>query len=502
MVRKLGLLLTVLASVAIADAAIAQDAGSALRAAARAMGAPDGLNSIEYSGTGWVAGVGQSYTPADDWPRREVSAYTRVIDYADRSSREEITRRQGEYGIRGGSLPVVGEEKQVFLTNGHHAWNVAGANAVPQPALAEIRQLDIWTSPHGFLQAAMEHDATATPLVLEGRKVTIVSFQIGKYRVNGTINEEDLVERVQTWVPNPVLGDMVYEHRYTDYRDFGGVKFPTVLHSHQGDPNVSPMHNWMEIRVTDAHANVDAPEFTVPDNVEEATVPPVVVESQELAPGVWWIAGGSHHSVAVEFQDFTAVVEAPQNEARSLAVIAEVQRLVPNKPISYVVNTHHHFDHSGGLRTYVATGATVVTHEGNREFYRNEFFHPGPRTLEPDLLSTQYPWYAPNRVAAIEGVRTKYVLSDGTRTMDLYAIVGLDHTPNMIVAYLPTEKILINADQYVVSTPAFRRQAPDFTIRDFAENLRRLDLDIELHVGIHGGVGSHADFLEVLEGLE
>ena len=228
MVRKLGLLLTVLASVAIADAAIAQDAGSALRAAARAMGAPDGLNSIEYSGTGWVAGVGQSYTPADDWPRREVSAYTRVIDYADRSSREEITRRQGEYGIRGGSLPVVGEEKQVFLTNGHHAWNVAGANAVPQPALAEIRQLDIWTSPHGFLQAAMEHDATATPLVLEGRKVTIVSFQLGKYRVNGTINEEDLVERVQTWVPNPVLGDMVYEHRYTDYRDFGGVKFPTV----------------------------------------------------------------------------------------------------------------------------------------------------------------------------------------------------------------------------------------------------------------------------------
>ena len=94
--------------------------------------------------------------------------------------------------------------------------------------------------------------------------MTIVSFQLGKYRVNGTINEEDLVERVQTWVPNPVLGDLVYEHRYTDYRDFGGVKFPTVLHSHQGDPNVSPMHNWMEIRVTDAHANGDAPEFTVP----------------------------------------------------------------------------------------------------------------------------------------------------------------------------------------------------------------------------------------------
>ena len=156
--------------------------------------------------------------------------------------------------------------------------------------------------------------------------MTTVSFTaMDTYRVNGTINEDHLVERVQTWVPNPVLGDMIYDHRYSGYQDFGGVMFPTALHSHQGDPRINAGHNWMDIRVTDAQVNVNAAALAVPATVREAATPVVRVESRELTDGVWRIAGGSHHSIAVEFSDFVAVVEAPQHEARSLAVIAEVR---------------------------------------------------------------------------------------------------------------------------------------------------------------------------------
>ena len=105
--------------------------------------------------------------------------------------------------------------------------------------------------------------------------------------------------------------------------------------------------------VSDVRANACGDPMPVPDAVQKATIPPVRVESQKLADGVYSLGGGSHHSVAVEFRDFVAVVEAPLNEERSLAVIAEVRKLMPDKPIDYVVNTHHHFDHSGGLRTYV-----------------------------------------------------------------------------------------------------------------------------------------------------
>ena len=355
-----------------AGAASAQDAQSVLRAAATAMGDPGDLRSIQYSGVGWLAAVGQSFSPADDWPRFEITTYTRTIDYPSRSSREELTRRQGTYPTTGGGgTPLQGEQRQVLVSSGNSAWNMNGNDAVPQPALADLRQLDLLMSPHGFLGAALAaKDATAVALVLEGRPMTIVSFTaLGKYRINGTINEKNLVERTQTWVANPVFGDMIYDHRFSEYKAFGNIMFPTVLHSHHGDPAVHPGHNVMDIRVTSVQANAPAPTVTVPANVQKATVPDVRVASSELAKGVWRIAGGSHHSVAVEFSDFVAVVEAPQNEARSLAVIAEVRRLLPKKPIRYIVNTHHHSDHAGGLRTYVAQSATVVTHEANRNFF-------------------------------------------------------------------------------------------------------------------------------------
>ena len=192
------------------------------------------------------------------------------------------------------------------------------------------------------------------------------------------------------------------------------------------------------------------PPFRMP--YRTAVVPPVRTEAQKLAEGVWSIGGGTHHSIAVEFADFVAVVEAPLNEARSLAVIAEVGRLAPNKPIRYVVNTHHHSDHLGGLRTYVSEGATVVTHPGNREFYEKVVFYPAPRTLQPDRLS-RYP--VPTLLVGpdvFETLTQKYVISDGKRTLDVYAMNGVNHSAPMLLAYLPAEKILVNADLY--SPPA------------------------------------------------
>lgn len=479
--------------------AVAQDARTVIANASKAMGADD-LRSIQYSGTGWTAGVGQSFSPADDWPRFDVTAYTRTIDYTARTSYEDLTRRQGDNPPRGGGgTPLQGDQRVITAVSGNHAWAVNGANVNPQPAAAEVRQLDIWLSPHGFLKAAAAAaDAVATAMTLEGRKITIVSFTLnGKYRVNGHITDQNLVERTQTWVANPVFGDMVYEHRYTDYKDYDGVKFPGVLHSHQGDPSIFPGHNWIEVRPAAVTPNVNAPALTVTDAVRNATIPAARAESQRLANGVWLIAGGSHNSVLVEFRDFLTVVEAPQDESRSLAVIAEAQRLVPGKPIQFVVNTHHHFDHAGGLRTYVAQGTTVVTHEQNRDFYEDLFFYPHARTLQPDRLSALYPWFAGNRDRSIQTLNAKYTISDGTRTMDVHPVRGLNHNSNMLIAYLPTEKILINADLYSPPAPGARPPAVTQSMTSLRQNIQRLKLDVAQHVPIHGMPGTHADFMSI-----
>src|SRR5499426_1460995 len=516
MARKLfviGLLVTL--SIVVRDTLHAQDARGVLQAAMKAMGTAN-VKTIQYSGTGWNAAVGQSFSPEEDWPRFEVTRYTRTIDYDAKSSREELTRRQGNNPPRGGGgTPLQGEQQQVAIVSGNYAWNMDGQNPVPQPGfylagipVAEFRQLDILLTPHGFLKAAQTANPTAISLTLPGSpgaitqsgKATLVSFTaMGKYRVNGTFNDENLLELVQTWIPNPVYGDMLYELRYTNYKDFGGVKFPTVLHIHQGDPRLSVAHNSMEITLNNVQPNVSVPAVTVPDAVQKAAGPRERAESQKLADGVWLIAGGSHNSLAVDFRDFVTVIEAPLNEDRSLAVLGEVSRLIPNKPIRYVVNTHHHFDHSGGLRTYLAQGATIVTHQANREYYEQVLFNPGTRTMMPDRFSTYYPYFSGGRrPLPIEFVNQKYVISDGARTIELLPMQGNNHNGGMMLVYLPKEKILVNADMYTPPAQGAPAPAVNDNMRNLQQNIQRLKLDVAQHVPIHGQVGTAQQFAQIM----
>jgi glyoxylase-like metal-dependent hydrolase (beta-lactamase superfamily II) len=516
MTRKVSVILALLVLiVAIRDTSRAQDARGVLQAAVKTMGTAN-VKTIQYSGTGWNAAVGQSYSPAEDWPRFEVTRYMRAIDYDAKFSREEITRRQGNNPPRGGGgTPLQGEQQQVLIVRGNYAWNMDGQNAVPQPGqylagipVAEFRQLDIVLTPHGFLKAALAANPTVITLTLpaspgaisQNGKATVVSFTaMGKYRVNGTFNDENLLELVQTWIPNPVYGDMLYELRYTNYKDFAGVKHPTLLHIHQGDPRLSVAHNSMEITLTNVQPNINVPAVPAPDAVQKATAPPARAESQKLADGVWLIGGGSHNSVAVDFRDFVTVIEAPLNEERSLAVLGEVSKLIPNKPIRYVVNTHHHFDHSGGLRTYLAQGATIVTHQGNREYFEQVLFNPAPRTLQADRFSTYYPYFVGGRrPLPIETVNQKYVLSDGVRTIDLYPVQGLDHAAGMLMVYFPKEKILVNADLYSPPASGAPAPAPNANMRTLRQNITRLKLDVAQHVPIHGQPGPMTQFAQIV----
>jgi len=525
--------------VGLAGGAAAQnvsDVRAVLEASLKAMGGV-GLKTLQYSANGWSSRIGQTYGLAEDWPHYEVADYTRAIDFDAKWSREDYTRRQGKYPVLG--RPPMAAEHMTSISSGNYAWDMEGGKAVPLTRLyldgvtyADLRQLELAITPHGFLKAALAaKDATAITLPIVGpsdaglsqygRKVTVVSFTIGKYRVNGTINDQNLVELTDTWFPNPVYGDMDYEMRFTKYKNFGGVQFPTLLHVHQGDPRLNPAHNYYEYNVTDVKANLPVATMPVPEVVRTATVVPVKVESQKLADGVWLLGGGTHNSVLVEFKDFAAVVEAPQNEARSLAVIDEVNRLVANKPIKYVVNTHHHFDHAGGLRTYLSQGTTVITHESNKQYYMDIMFYPAPRELEPDRMALYNPMYMiSRRPAPIETVASfaggpgggaaKYVIADGERLLEIFHVQDMAYeledpsyaqgntSADMLMVYLPKEKILINADLY--SPPAEGAPKPTATpaMRTLYQNMRKQKLDVARHVPLHGRVGTNEEFLKIV----
>jgi hypothetical protein len=368
----------------------AQDAKTALAGVAKAMGEP---KSLQYTASGTLLQLGQSAYPGASWPRFNIKSYTRAVNYDTASMRDEVVRTQGENPPRGGGVqPIIGEQRQILLLSGTHAWNQAGENAVPAQAAAADRVLQLWLTPHGVVKAAMAHNATVQAQTEGGKKMTAISFVVpGQLKVKALVNENNLLEKVEAWSPNPVLGDMLTETTYADYKDFGGVQFPTKITQKQGGFPA------LELTISEVKPN-ESVDIQVPDNVRQASVQ---VKTDKVADGVWYLTGGSHHSVLVEMKDHLVVIEGPQDDARAIAVIAEVKKTVPNKPIQYVVNSHHHFDHAGGLGAFVAEGATIITHDVNKGFLEQSF--AAPRTIQPDKLAQS------GKKATIEGMKDKHM---------------------------------------------------------------------------------------------
>jgi glyoxylase-like metal-dependent hydrolase (beta-lactamase superfamily II) len=404
---------------------------------------------------------GQALTAGEAWPRRDLSGYTRTINYEQRSARDELNFAQ----------PVFGGQQQNAQVNGDKAWNVGQNGPAPQLAAAEERQLHIWLTPHGFLKAAA---AAPDAMLAEDEGANRISFTaLGKYKVEGTIDSANHVTRVATQIPNPVLGDTDVVASYSEYRDFGGVQFPGKILIEQGG---FPLWDLTITSVT-PNAALDLP---VPESVASAT-PPAAAQtmSTQLAPGVWHVTGGSHHSVVVAFDEYVAVAEAPLDEQRSIAVLEEVKKLAPGKPVRYVLTTHHHFDHIGGLRTYAAEGATIVTHQSNVPYLEKALM--APATISPDMQAKS------QRMPTFQGVTDKYEITDGKQTIQVYATKGDTHTNEYTLIYLPGPRILVEGDAYSpgpANAPAPATPPPNAVA--LYDSLQGLKLNVATIAPIHG----------------
>jgi glyoxylase-like metal-dependent hydrolase (beta-lactamase superfamily II) len=266
---------------------------------------------------------------------------------------------------------------------------------------------------------------------------------------------------------------MVVETDYTDYRDFSGVWFPSrIVRKEDGFPS-------LDLAVAAVRANVPV-NITVPAAIDTTSQTEPTVAAHTLAKGVFWLAGGTHHSLAIEMRDHIVLVDTPNGEARALAVIAKAKELMPGKPIRYVVAMHHHWDHMGGIRTAIDEGATIVTHESNRALL--ERVATAPHTIHPDRLATS------RKPLTLQTIGAEGTLTDGVRTIKLYAMDGFDHAADMLLVYLPRERILAEADAYspppTPTTPLIASKVPYAAA--LHANLQRLKLDVATVVPFHG----------------
>jgi len=447
----------------------AQDAKSVIAAASKAMGV-EGLNSIHFYGVAQNGNLGQNNNSNQPWPMAGANDYVRAIDFTQPASRATWVNY---------AVPVTGGS----------ATQTPGQQVITPQNMTWAQQLEIWITPWGFLKGAAANNGTLQASAAGGKPYRMVTFNSPvkspggqPYKVVGFINAQNLVEKVQTWLENPVFGDMLVEADYSYYRDgANGLKFPAqIVQKRGGWPTFTAY-------ILGAHAN--------PANLQQLLTPPAAAgrggagappapaaagpTSEKLADGVYRI-NGAYNSLAIEFADHILLFEpGPQSEARAQAIIAEAKKVIPNKPIRYGVISHHHFDHTSGLPTVVAEGITIVTPAVNRAFLMKAL--SAPRTLSPDSLSKS------GKKPVIEAITgDKRVFQDATRTFEVHLIKGLPHADGLVIGYLPKEKILVYADMFNLPTAA--QPVPDPPVIGtmvFLDNIERLKLEPERIMSIH-----------------
>ncbi len=463
---------TALGATAFHASAAAPSASAVIAAASKAMGA-DNLNSIKIYGVAANYNVGQNNNANGEWPRTNLNDYYRWIDFNAGASR--ATAQTFAPPVTGPTA-VAGRFNQAISPT-QNGW---------------AQQSEIWTTPWGFLKGAAKNNATVATEKVGARTMKVVTWNTpqkapsGKaYKVVGYIGPSNMVERVDTWIENPVLGDMLVRSNYSEYREVDGVKFPAkIVRVSAGQTSFDAQLLGADANPTDLAANITNP----PPAGGGAGGPPggggggaaaAPPPSTQLAPDVYKI-NGAYNAVAVGFKDYVVLFEAgPQNEARALAVIAETKRLFPGKTIKYGVITHHHFDHTGGIVAPVSEGITIVTPAVNKAFLMRAL--TTPRTLAPDAMSKS------GKKPIIEGFTgDKRVFSDANHSLEVHVVKGLPHADGIVIGWLPKEKVLIYADMFNLPTAADPVPNPPVVgTQIFLANLERLGIEPERIVSIH-----------------
>lgn len=460
----------------LCGSASAQDAKTVIANAQKALG---DVKSITYSGSAkdvsfQQCGANSTQMICQDThnPMRPINNYVRVIDLNAPASR--ATGATNNIGAGGSTTVSPGTFNQMLS---------AQQLDVAQPW---NNSLEFYITPWGFLKGAAENNATVSQKKADGKSYTVLTWSptvkavSGKsYTINGYIDNKNMVDRVETWLGENIMGDMHIVATYSDWRDFGGVTAPArIVQTRGGWP-------FFEVAVTAAKGNPPDVASLVPPPPARGgrggggggappAPPAMTVTTEKLGDGIYRLTtgAGSYDSVVVEFKNYVMMLEAGQSVARATAYVAETKKLFPNKPIRYVMNTHPHSDHTGGLPVLVAEGAIIVTQKNNVKFLDGAL--NTPRTLLDDQLAK-----APKK-AKVEAVEEKRVFSDGARTVEMYHVPGAPHSNGLIFAYIPKEKIIFQGDFSV--NPG---EPANDHVRAIVPVIQKLNLDYDRYINVH-----------------
>ena len=478
----------------------AQSPAAILQQSANAMGGSTALRALK---TQVIESEGKQFdsssTPQPLGPTRQITTFHYTLT---RDLTQPRLRLQWEAQSLGSNQPV----RFVEVIDGFIGMLQEGGDSGKQlrlhPGRLATRLREEQRNPAKLLLVALNQKNLRHrgEVEVDGKRHAVLSFSDGGDEFRIYIDPETrLPSQTEILEDDPLEGDSSYMLRYGDWRKADGILLPFSLRYELNGKALQEE----QIKSIRNNATLASNIFALPDSVrnEKTDAKPIasqwilrrvagnvsyqdmgrapVIEWVELAPGVHKIQGSSHATILVEMRDHLVAVEGPLYEARTGPVVKSIKERFPGKPIRYTIPTHHHLDHAGGIRAFMAEGAAIVVPFNAQAFYAK--VARSPHIRNPDSLERNK---TPVVIEAFGGGHR--VLSDGARQVEIYPL-PTSHAEDLVVVYLPKERLLIEADHI---SPRNGQVRPGPRVKEFVQALDKLKLDVATIVGIHGDQAS------------
>ena len=462
-----------------------------VNAAAEALGGKDRILSVK---TVRVDGYGQQAyqngggnpTGSPDAPQKWVNINGMAWTFDLEHNRMHREQRLVQDFVFAYARNMDGDTRANQFLDGDVAWNM-GPNGKPVragEAAARARRIDMLNNPLVIVRAALNPSTKLSNLRTEGKAQVMDLITAQGDRVRLAVDTDTHLPAWMSWVgPDGNLGDVTYTTHWVGYQIENGVRLPVGYNTTQDWRNVV----WSKLYIDKNTVDSPVDDMRAPETVRAAAPPvpqPPTVTVTPIAKGVWYLHSTGGSSTAFEFEDHVTLFETYGSELNAEAIIGKARTLAPGKPVTQVIVSHHHFDHSGGLRAAVAEGLTIITQRGNTGIFEEMAARPAKQF--PDALGRN-----PKPIKIIP-VDEKLVLKDRAMEVDIYRVMRNNHMPDGVMAYIPSAKAVAEGDLVDEGWDiVWWGDSYDATVKYW-------NLQVEKDLPVHGNIHTYEEVLALL----